>query len=672
MMIAASMPPPRRLPSSSVARSSRCRITRRCGNVFHLRRPRVAPFILIVLFTCLGSTRLAAQPLHPGKHPRLFFGAEDVPGTLSRLNSPFGREVDRRLAALRTAGVPPWLQTNQAVGWALRYAWRGDSAAALKALDLCEESLNAPELGGDGSLPLCETHASKVVGIAICYDLAQAAWPRARRDAIASALLTFALNPVLPDSVSARVPAGGDFILAQAASGLAALAIEGDPGVPADAANAASSVRDLVVRYLASLGDHGWPREGLNQLRIPLSQGLGAFLIAWRRNHGEDLVAASSARGWPALYTTLLLPPPSPDRVPDLPLFGLAPSLNGRVPGPRWMEGPLAGGDTALLMVLADAGSRAALQWTYQHCFGQNGDGNFDVTKPSDAIFALEGMTSSEPAAAPDTLIPRVWADSQQGVYLFRNRWEDSNDSIAAITANARPTRGLASFGDAGSFRLLALGGRWAVQRNRDIEDLDTPAPERENVVVIPGTQGWLPGKVLRASGLPDGSGSVSINLDAVFTVAPTNPNSPRLEPTQDIGIRALRAWTVDYSGESGAPVLMAVADHITGAPARRWLMHTEEGDIHLKPDGFELQAANGATLKATVISPSSPRISVEQGRWSNTISMVSNHDFFVIMTVEPAGHSHPRVSCTGSGLGARVHVGGSTVYFDGQNVAIE
>ena len=41
-------------------------------------------------------------------------------------------------------------------------------------------------------------------------------------------------------------------------------------------------------------------------------------------------------------------------------------------------------------------------------------------------------------------------------------------------------------------------------------------------------------------------------------------------------------------------------------------------------------------------------------------------------MTVEPPGVRQPAVSASGSGLNARVHVGGSTLYFDGQNVAIE
>ncbi len=663
-MIASAM-----LPQSSLPTSQRPRSTR-------LSPPAVAHWVLVVL-ACIvfrPGTR-ADSPLpsfHRGEHPRLFFGPEDVPGIRSRLDSPFGHEVSRRLDTLRNADAPAWLRTQVAVGWALRYAWQGDQAAAARALDLCEASLATPETGPESGLPLCETHAAKVAGLAVCYDLAQAAWPRNRRDAIASALLTYALNPVLPADSAARSPAGGDFVLAQAASGLAALAIEGDPGVPRDAAAAALAVRGVVARYLASLGDHGWPREGFNQLRIPLSQGLGAFLVAWRRNHGEDLLAASPARHWPALYATLLIPPAAPGRVPDLPFFGLAPSIDGRVPGPRWMEGPLAGGDTSLLLVLADAGSRAALEWSYRRCFGPDGDGSLDIVKPSDAIFALEGSSAIDTPVQPESLLPHVWADSTQGIYVFRNHWTGSDDAVAAISANARPARGLATFGDAGSFRLLALGGRWAVQRNRDLDDLDTPSPRRENVVAIPGTQGWMPGRVLRAAGLPDGSGSISLNLDAVYTVASPNPRSPRLEPTQDIGIRALRALTVDYSGECGAPVLMAVVDHITGAPARRWLMHTEERDIHLRPDGFDLVAANHATLSATVISPSTPRLGVEQGRWTSTISIVSDGDFFVIMTVEPPGIRQPVVSASGSGLNARVHVGGCTLYFDGQNVAIE
>ena len=44
--------------------------------------------------------------------------------------------------------------------------------------------------------------------------------------------------------------------------------------------------------------------------------------------------------------------------------------------------------------------------------------------------------------------------------------------------AHARPRRGLTSCADAGSFRLTAFGGHWAVGRNHDAADLRTIAAQ--------------------------------------------------------------------------------------------------------------------------------------------------------------------------------------------------
>jgi hypothetical protein len=462
---------------------------------------------------------------------------------------------------------------------------------------------------------------------------------------------------------------------ALAASGLAALCAAGSGNSDQErAARAhATACHNAVRQVLEQLGDQGWPRESLPSLRQALAHGLGAFMLAWKHQTSDEALSARYGRPWSALYATLLIPPQtSAGSGPESLQFG---PLNSKVlsdgPAAAWESSAALSGDTLILSCLADAATRAALLWSHQACFGAKGNGTLDLYKGSDALFALLGPLLAELPLNPAKTLPRIWKDERAGLYVMRNHWEGPDDSVMAVHANTRPHPHLPSFADAGSFRLDALGGRWAVRRAHDAADLATSSREKENAVVIPGTHGWLGGNVTRARLQADGSASLTLNLDAVHTVAPPSGMGSRIVSTTDIGIRATRCLAVDYSGRCGAPVMLVVLDRIRNGPTRRWLLHTAEKGVTLRPDGFDLKAANGATLKATILSPARPRLSVSQGRWTDTIAIDGETNFFVIFTVQPAGVEHPRPQSRGNDLETTVRLGDCQVRFDGQELAI-
>ncbi|MBI5382042.1 MAG: hypothetical protein HZA31_09105 [Opitutae bacterium] len=614
-------------------------------------------------------------------HPRLFFKRTDLAELRSHQRTPAGQAIVARLDALLADTPTPLGQGQHAAGWALRYALNEDAAAAMRALELCEATIDDrkawtdPAGGREWKLwsepaPV-RWRASATVGVALAYDLCAETWPAERRAVVARALSEIAGQLLRGDPASPLSPASGDYALASSAAGLAALAVVGDRGAAADTVACARAARSAVGRHLAEYGERGWPRAGFEALRVSLSQGLGAFLLAWRQLQAEDLAAQSAARWFAPLYTMQLLPPAAPGAGPELVGFGatLFSPAAGR-PLTAWERDDAHGGDTVALFGLTDAASRGALQWLFDRTFGLNGDRTFDVQKPGDALFALRYYPFAETALNPGVAVSRMWRDDRAGMFFFRNAWVDAGDCVAAFTANVWPSRGFDSFADAGSFRLYALGGQWAVQRQRDRADVETVSRERENVVVIPGTHGWLPGRVLEAFAHPDGSGAVALDLDAVYTVAPTDGRPARLEPTLDLGIRAQRVWAVDYSGEGGAPVVAAVVDRIAGGPARRWLLHTRERDVKLRPDGFELRAANGASLRATVLTPAKPHITVARGEWTDTVAVDGDGDFFVIMTVQRG--AAPEVKRSGEGLAATARLGRRVVRYDGRLVAFD
>lgn len=608
-------------------------------------------------------------------HPRLFFGPEDMPGIRVRLESPQGRAIADRLNGLlaKNASGPELGQI--AAGWALRYAWLGDKQACEKALQVaetaaseCSNRLVAGKKTQGPDLPLLRG----ALGLAVAYDLCSLSWPLERRMTVAQTLVHLSQELVSPQSdKSTAIPISAT-VLENAVGGLAGLTLLGDPGAPSDLAVSTHTARTQVERYLASLGDKGWGREGFGELRQAVGQGLGAFLLAWRHSQGDDLATPSAAHWWASLYATLLLPPQTPGGAPELPYYGLARTSDPSRPEQSWETGPAQGGDVAAVLAISDAASRAALQWSFERCLGEQGSRTYDITKPSDVLFVILGLPAGDTTLAPATIFPRAYTDEQAGLIVLRNRWNGYDDSVASIYANARPIPGRASYADAGSFRLLALGGRWAIQRQKDRNDLLVHSRERENVVLIPGTHGYQPGHATRVLTQPDGSGLVTLNLDPAYTVAPLGASPRMLEPTQDLGIRVTRSWAVDYSGACGAPVLLAVLDQVRNGPTRRWLMHTAERDIKIVEDGFELRAANGATLKATVVLPGNPRLSIDRGEWTDTLAIDGEGDFFVIMTVEPANTPHPAVNGRNAGLDSILQIGGARLRFDGTGLAIQ
>jgi len=619
---------------------------------------RVLPRIsLLVLFSAvLLSGLLRAAAAQAPAHPSLFYSLEDLPGLATPLRGDAGRAILARLDKLLTTAPA----AQQAAGFAIRHALAGDSAAGLRSLEAAETACgaNAPAGDPEGSHKLL-TDCSDLTALTIAYDLASNSWPLERRTAMARQLLQRSLRLLSLGSERNRLRLSGhEQAAASCAGGLAALAVSLEPNSPPEAGPRAMLARRAVLRFLAEQGGSGWMREGFANLRAALSSGVGPFLLAWRKAKGEDLLAASSGHRWAALYTMLQLPPRPGSPAPDPALFG-APSA---APG-------LLGGDRALLLCLSDSASRSALHWTYRTCLGSDGEGSFDVFKPSDALFALLALQRVDPPTNPASLMGLSWQDAGEGILLHRNRWADHEDALSGISANQQPVRGALSPADAGSFRLFALGGRWAVQRVRDDADRKHPSRARENVVLIAGTHGWQGGRVLHATNHPDGSGAVTIQLDKTYTVAPLGTHPSLLDPTQDLGLRVQRAWTVDYSGTCGAPVLMIVADQIRQGPTRRWVMHTGEREVTLTEEGFEIRAANGATLKGTIIAPARPRLTVEPGEETQTIAIDGEGDFFVVMTVQPQGLAHPRLE-RGAELGSRHRIGPCIFSYDGSVIA--
>jgi hypothetical protein len=170
-------------------------------------------------------------------------------------------------------------------------------------------------------------------------------------------------------------------------------------------------------------------------------------------------------------------------------------------------------------------------------------------------------------AKPPADVMPLTWEAPDHGWYGFRNGWKGEKDVLFQAYLRAGPTGGE----NAGCFRLLGMGREWAVGscRNRLFENV-VQLPEN---TLSPDARGRL----LHLERKPDGSGSVSLDLNDVYAAPTGKPQYEKIGNLRlaggfaDSGLRGLRAFGVDYSGKSGAPCLLAVVDKIEGGKNPVW-----------------------------------------------------------------------------------------------------
>ncbi len=358
---------------------------------------------------------------------------------------------------------------------------------------------------------------------------------------------------------------------------------------------------------------------------------------------------------------------------------------------------------------------KPALLWAWNYIAllgkgGKGGKGSGDATDPAaaaaeaDPLGTLLAYPLETAPREPKGIMPLTWQAVDMGQYVFRNGWTNRDDCIVQVFLKAHTISGW-NGPNAGTFRVQAFGTEWAVgphDRSR--------CRWEECVVMLPENPEINQGACSRATyykAEDDGSGSLSIDMDDVYS-ARSGERARLYERYGNIrqggwvnsGIKGMRAIAVDYSGKSGAPCLLAIADKISGGKSRIWTWQlarpsagdrggagADPGDLsRTKVDDatFTIAKNGGYTLKGTFVTRHSLSAKVREESMIGAAAGVAGKeikkpihgvfaeggdDFFVIVTIQKG--DAPRVKVEGSGLDAEVTIGSRKVKFDGQKILL-
>ena len=450
----------------------------------------------------------------------------------------------------------------------------------------------------------------------------------------------------------------------------------------------------VYLHYREGIGTGGFQAEVGNYSSNASGPPL-RFAAAYRTMFGEDLSPHADATHY--LPRKMFGHVYRPDGKP------LAQDING-TPG----VGPE--NFAAAFPVVPDAW-RPAVLWAWRYHAGP------DDTIAADPMLGRRGKLGRDPVRTflhypleqapqpPQGIMPLTWQAPDFGYYGFRDGWRGEDDFLAQVFLKAHPVFGW-NAPNGGTFRLIGLGHVWAH---------GPTARERcrwaENVVMLPEDRINEGGcaRLTHVEARADGSGVVAMDMSEIYAAEVRGRTyeyygGKRLhEMLKDSGIRGLRSVAVDYSGASGAPCLLVIADRITGGGSKVWVWQLggatggkgrrADPDAHLPhttvdrdPPGFTIRKPDGAVLRATFVAPVKAVVEAEarkvtfynshSGDMERTLPAAfargadpKDGDFLVVVTVGRG--VPPAVKVEGTGLGAAVTVGRQVVRFDGAKLTL-
>jgi hypothetical protein len=405
-----------------------------------------------------------------GEHPRLFFRKADLPALRARAKTPEGQAVLRRLKETLGGGeampkhhrpatapfgdktapieLPAGAYTiSHAAGFGLLYQLTGDKKYADLGRQCFEWAFagirdrdNRGRYGWKGSAGALRAGPSLgwyAVGYDLCYD----GWDPAFREKVARAFAEYDEGDFCSLAELARGkrqhPGSNHWGMQVGGAALALLAIRNDPGVdmaqikPLLDANA----KTMIVNLTQGFGDGGFFAEGDGTGSMSSHIAFVSALQAWRTAGGKDFITPRPNAAWLTLKWPFLTVPTGKNPLYLLDSF----PARGGYPHNIWERQGLSGAGYFALGfgAVPDSFKPGLLWWYNQHLKAADDQAGTPCDTPSvyphDAVMAFINWPFGLKPQNPTGVWPHAYRDTKWQFYAWRNRWQDSADTVISI-----------------------------------------------------------------------------------------------------------------------------------------------------------------------------------------------------------------------------------------------
>jgi hypothetical protein len=619
-------------------------------------------------------------------HPRLLFSASDVPALQAKMTQePWASMYSRLVAdaevatrgetdAANSTTANKYFSAYRASKCGFLYVLTGDDAWAIKAKTYTGNVLNGAWANtGAGGLQLYMHNKHIAQAYDFCYNAPS--WST-YRTTVSTALKQNSDVIYSNGGTSQNTSTASNWQgLRYATAGLGYLATD-DAFTAGNLTTCYTKVKTYCDSNMGTTAASGWNFEGLGYTYYPWGMGVGPFGIAYQR-----MVPASDLRTanpnvpltfWTTVAANALFRSIQND-VPNVALIGSHPDFTDD------NNHTIGEGSYGLAFHYLPTALKPGFAWMYNRMRGSAGDASWDNDRAGTIYSYLYhpggALTEQNPMTIPAwrTLFKDTTGN---GHNIFRNRYQDQDDIVAAINLRLRSAGGH-SGPDGMSFRISGMGSPFAVGGGRYGTGNNYFRLQNTIYPINPGTTSPTDNlnvsTVVTTANTPsfqsNGSGSI------VAKVATSNVNTKN----------HTRRWLADFSATSGASAAFVCAD--TSDDGKWWQYVTVDGVCTISSSGnsFTVTGPRGS-LKATVVYPASASFTVgtlargsefffngiryATDRYINFQSADGDH--LVVMTIVPPGGVHPAVaSVSGSAVTDRtVSIGGLQVRVNGDDIA--
>jgi len=421
-----------------------------------------------------------------GEHPRLLFRRRDLAALSQKARTPEGKAILKRLRFLldgkdgetmttvfrpargasadggsknKVSDVPGIYTIGHAAGYGLLYQLTGDRKYAKFGRRCFEKALEGvPDRDirygfrtPGGPLRAGPSVRWYAVGYDLCYD----GWDEATREKYGRAIEQYS-----EDSTNAREkirsdlellarggryldagfrrtrgtpPGSNHFGMQVGGASLALLAISGEEWTDQKRIDKLLAVaeRSMIRNLTEGFGDGGFFAEGDGTGSMSSQIAYLSAVQAWKNAAGKDFINAERpnlrmlTRKW--IYQTVVRGG-KPDFWP----------VRGSYRGNAWARAGLSGaGYFAIGMGAVPQEHRAAMKWYYDRFLAASdaADHPCDTASryPHLAVCAFVNWPTGTEARNPAEVLPLCYRDSRWGFYVWRNRWQDANDTVISV-----------------------------------------------------------------------------------------------------------------------------------------------------------------------------------------------------------------------------------------------